>query len=179
MISKKQLITGCQKGDKKCQYHLVDKYSGMLLTCCRRYARDDAMAKDLLQETFIRIFTALPKYKPTGSFEGWMRKIAVNCSLQWINKSYFKKESHPVEMQEETQQPEILDALATEEIIKQIQTLPDGYRTVLNLYIVEGFSHKEIAETLGISVVTSRSQLLRGRNSLIKKLNDLQKKLSA
>lgn len=151
----------------------------MLLTICRRYARDEAMAKDLLQETLIKIFIAISNYKPIGSFEGWMKKIALNCSLQSINKASFKNESYPTELQEKGQEPSILDRLATDEIIMQIQTLPDGYRAVLNLYIVEGYSHKEIAELLDISVATSRSQLMRGRNSLINKLEDFRKKKTA
>jgi len=171
--SEKKLIQACQKGDKKAQYILVKQYAGMLLTICRRYARDEAMAKDLLQETLIKIFIAIPNYKPIGSFEGWMKKIALNCSLQWISKSHFKKETYPTDLVEQIEKPTILDTLATENIIQQIQQLPDGYRTVLNLYIVEGFSHKEIAEMLQISVGTSRSQLKRARNRLIQKLKDL------
>jgi len=157
---------------------LVERYAGMLLTICRRYARDESMAKDLLQETLIKIFKAIDNYKPIGSFEGWMKKIAVNCSLQWISKSHFKRETYPTELEEKTAAPTILDALATEEIIEQIQQLPDGYRTVLNLYIVEGFRHKEIAEMLQITVGTSRSQLQRARNKLIQKLKDLPKNIA-
>ena len=152
----------------------------MLLTVCRRYARDEAMAYDLVQETLILIFKNMDKYQPTGSFEGWMRRIAINCSLQWIGKSYFKNESSTAEFIEtEFQQPVIFSQLGEEEIIKHIQVLPDGYRAVLNLYIIEGMSHKEIAEVLNISINTSRSQLMRARKKLIEKLNDFPKKASA
>ena len=180
MISEKTLITNCQQGDEQSQYLLVKRYSGMLLSVCRRYARDEAMAYDLLQETLILIFSNIKKYKDTGSFEAWMRRIAINCSLQWIGKSYFKNESATDEFEDtELQEPIIFSQLAEEEIIQHIQTLPDGYRTVLNLYIIEGLSHKEIAEILSISVNTSRSQLMRARKSLIEKLNDFPKKASA
>lgn len=152
----------------------------MLLTVCRRYARDEAMAYDLVQESLILIFKNIEKYKTTGSFEAWMRRIAINCSLQWIGKSYFKNESPTEEFSDtEFQEPIIFSQLGEEEIIKHIQSLPDGYRTVLNLYIIEGMSHKEIAEILNISINTSRSQLMRGRKSLIEKLNDFPKKASA
>lgn len=174
------LITNCQKGDKRSQFLLVKKYSGMLLTVCRRYARDEAMAYDVLQETFILIFSNIKKYKSTGSFEGWIRQIAINCSLQWIGKSYFKNESPTIEFTEsEWHNPIVFSNLGEEEIIKYIQALPDGYRTVLNLYIIEGFSHKEIAELLNISINTSRTQLMRARKRLIELLDDFPKKASA
>jgi len=178
-VSEQQIISNCQQGDKRSQYLLVERYSGMLLTVCRRYARDDSMARDLLQETLILIFSNIKKYQPTGSFEGWMRRIAINASLQWIGKSYFKNEAPTHEFEdEESSDPKVFSQLAQEEIIKHIQTLPDGYRTVLNLYIIEGLSHKEIADMLNISVNTSRTQLLRARKSLIQKMKDLPKNIT-
>lgn len=183
MTAEQTLITNCQNGDKRSQYLLVEKYSGMLMTVCRRYARDNAMAQDLLQETFILIFSNIKKYKAKGSFEGWMRRIAINSSLQWIGRSYFIKESFDTEFIgdeiEGTYDPRIFSQLAEEEIIQIIQTLPTGYRTILNLYIFDGFSHKEISESLKISINTSRSQLMRARNKLIAKMNDFPKKISA
>lgn len=183
MLTEKDLITTCQKGDKRSQYLLVERYSGMLATVCRRYARDNAMAQDILQETLILIFTHIKKYKHTGSFEGWMRRIAINCSLQWIGRSYFMKETATTDFNEsdleKIEHPIIFKQLAEEEIIRLMQTMPDGYRTILNLYCIEGFSHKEIAEMLKISVNTSRSQLLRARKKLINKMNDFPNKISA
>jgi len=177
------LIAQCQAGDKVSQFALVKKHSGMLLTVCRRYARDDAMAQDLVQETFILIFSNIKKYKATGSFEAWMRRIAINCSLQMIGRSYFKNEQNVAQFTPSqlaaNSDPKIFSQLATEEIIKLIQTLPDGYRTVLNLYIIEGFSHQEIADALDISINTSRSQLLRARKKLIIMMTDFPKQLLA
>lgn len=179
MISEQTLIKNCQAGDVQSQRLLVKRYSGMLLTVCRRYARDEAMAYDVLQEALILIFSNLKKYKPNGSFEAWMRRIAINCALQWISKSYFKKETSTAEfLHQEWEAPAVFGQLEQEEIIKHIQNLPDGYRTVLNLYIIEGMRHKEIAELLGISINTSRSQLLRARKKLIEKMNDFPKKAS-
>ncbi len=176
MITEKQLIQDCQQGRKESQFLLVKRYSGMLMTTCRRYARDEAMAKDVLQETLIRIFGNISKYRPIGSFEAWMRRIAVRCSLQWLEKSHFRRES-PTEKFDKDQmmEPAIYNQLATENIIKAVQELPDGFRTVFNLNVIEGYSHKEIAELLNITESSSRSQLLRARRLLQKKLTDSQK----
>jgi len=174
------LITNCQKGDVQSQYLLVKQYASMLLTVCRRYARDESMAKDALQETFILIFSKIDKYKANGSFEAWMRKIAINVSLKPYERKYYQNElpTHSFEERNWTE-PKVFKHLEAEEGIKQIQTLPDGYRTVLNLYAFEGLSHKEIADFLQISEATSRSQLLRARKMLKEKLIDFPKKASA
>ncbi|MFK8009906.1 MAG: RNA polymerase sigma factor [Saprospiraceae bacterium] len=180
MQTTEHLISNCQKGDKKSQYLLVKKYSGLLLTVCRRYARDEGMAKDALQETFISIFSNIKKYKATGSFEGWMRRIAVNSSLKPMERKGYSHELATDEFGDtSSQEPEVFFQLREEEIIKHIQSLPEGYRTVLNLYAIEGYSHKEIGEMLNISVSTSRSQLLRARNILRQKVSDIPKKASA
>ena len=147
----------------------------MLLTVCRRYARDEAMAKDVLQETLIRIFQNIGKYKPTGSFEGWMRRIAVRRSLQWLEKSHFKHEIHAEIMpDEETTVPEIYLKMGAEDILKLLNELPTGFRTVFNLFVVEGYNHKEIGELLNITENTSRSQLTRARKAMQKKLLNTQ-----
>lgn len=180
MLSEQTLITNCQKGDKRSQYLLFKRYSKLLLTVCRRYVRDDAMAKDVLQDTFMRIFSSIKKYKATGSFEAWMKRIAIHASLRAIEKKYYAHEFPTNDFEEKQwQEPKIYQQLRKEEIVRQIQTLPEGYRTVLNLYIIEGFPHKEIAGILNISEGTSRSQLLRARKMLQKKLKDTPKKASA
>lgn len=172
MISEKQLIKSCQEGIKQSQYLLVKRYSAMLMTVCRRYARDDAMAKDVLQESFIRIFKYIGDYKPTGSFEAWMRRIAVRSALQWIEKGYFKREASTEELPDERlSEPDVYHYLGTEVILQKIQELPEGYRTIFNLNIIEGYSHKEIAALLNITENTSRSQLVRARRLLQQKLN--------
>ena len=148
----------------------------MLLTVCRRYARDEAMAKDVLQETLIRIFQHIGKYEATGSFEGWMRRIAVRRSLQWLEKSSFRHELQPVEMPgKDFIEPEVYSRLGVEEIMSLLKELPDGFRAVFNLNVVEGYSHKEVAELLNITESTSRSQLTRARKLLQEKLNRSKK----
>ncbi|MBK9013348.1 MAG: RNA polymerase sigma factor [Saprospiraceae bacterium] len=148
----------------------------MLLSVCRRYARDEAMAKDILQETLLRIFSNIDKYEPTGSFEAWMRRIAVRRSLQWLEKSCFQHEKQPDEMPDyQALEPDVYQQLGTEEIIQLVMGLPPGYRAVFNLFVVEGYNHQEIAELLGISENTSRSQLARARQLLQQKLLRLKK----
>lgn len=171
MLSEKQIIKGCRQGEKASQYELVKRYSAMLMAVCRRYARDEASAKDILQETFIRIFRNIEKYKAIGSFEGWMKKIAVRCALTWLKKSHLKKETEFTDFVFEKKiTPEVYDYLGVEEITKLVKELPQGYRVVFNLNVVEGFSHKEISEILGISESASRSQLVRARRMLQNKI---------
>src|SRR5690606_36090247 len=118
-------------GIKQAQYLLVKRYSGMLLSGCRRYARDEAMANDVLQETLIRIFQNIDKYEHTGSFEAWMRRIAVRRSLQWLEKSSFLHEMQPAEMPDnDFIEPEIYSRLGAEEIMALLKELPEGFRTV-------------------------------------------------
>lgn len=147
----------------------------MLLGVCQRYARDEAMAKDILQETFLRIFSNIEKYEPTGSFDAWMRRIAVRRSLQWLEKSCFRHETQPLEMPDyQTIEPDINQQLGSVEIMKMVLGLPPGYRAVFNMFVVEGYNHQEIAEILGISENTSRSQLARARQLLQQKLVHLK-----
>jgi len=152
----------------------------MLMTVCRRYTRDDAMAEDVVQEAWIRIFRYIGRYQHTGSFEAWLKKVTVNCALQWIDKTYFKREKNLEFSPEKMEVPTVFGELNAEEILKHIQALPEGYRTIFNMNVIDGFSHKEIADTLGISENTSRTQLLRARRSLQKALGGpTHKKVSA
>lgn len=176
LVTEKKLIQDCQNGIKSSQYLLVKRYSSMLLSVCRRYTRDESMAKDVLQETLIRIFQNIDTYEDRGSFEAWMRRIAVRRSLQWLEKSCFNHEMQPLEMPDkEVIVPEIYAQLGTQEILALLEELPDGFKTVFNLYVVEGYSHKEIGNLLSISENTSRSQLARARKVLQKKLTQFQK----
>jgi len=182
LLSEKQLIEDCLAGKKTSQYELVKRYSRMLMAACRRYVKDEAKAKDVLQETFIRIFKHLGKYEPTGSFENWMRRIAVRCALSALDKSYLQKEIALTEEHSHTAtEPEVYDYLGFEAINRLINELPLGYRTVFNLSVIEGYSHKEIAESLGITASASRSQLTRAKKMLQKKINstNIQTRTSA
>ena len=135
------------------------------------------MAKDVLQESLIKILRALPQYKPTGSFEAWLRRIVITTALQSYDKSCFRNERTSLDsIAEPLAEPEIYQQLKVEDLIALIRTLPDGFQQVFNLYVIEGYSHKEIAELLQITESTSRSQLTRARKLLqtaLKKTNHL------
>lgn len=171
MLTEQQIIKGCQGKDKSCQYELVKRYSKMLRGVCRRYARDESAVQDILQETLIRVFSNINKFQSTGSFEGWLKKIAVRCSLTWMDKSYFKREESLTKVHDaRSVVPAVYHYLGVQEIHLLINELPVGFRTVFNLYVIEGFSHKEIAEILEITESASRSQLTRAKSQLRKKL---------
>lgn len=172
MLSEKRIIEGCQEKIKSSQRELVRRYSAMLMAACRRYVRDESAAKDVLQETFIRIFTNIDQYQTIGPFENWMRRIAVRCALSWLDKSKFKKETElTIQHLNTAIKPDVYHYLGFEAINKLIDELPLGYRTVFNLNVVEGYSHKEIAELLDISESASRSQLTRAKRMLRQKIN--------
>ncbi len=133
-------------------------------------------AEDILQDAFIKIFSNLEKYEGKGSFEGWMRRIVVNTALKNYHKSSYQKEKIGLEdYQGGSLNPEVISSLHEEEILNVIAKLPDGYRMVFNLYVIEGFSHKEIAEQLKIQESTSRSQLVKARKMLQSKITQLMR----
>ncbi len=172
----KLLVTGCVKQDPTAQKELVEKFSSMLYTVCLRYMGNSHSAKDVLQDSFIRIFKGIHTYDcDRGSLQGWMRRVTINVALKQINKNktrYFSEISeNEIGMEK---QPAITDQLAAEDLLKVVQTLPEGYRQIFNLSVVEGYNHREIGEMLGIEEVTSRSQLSRAKQLLRKKLQNMQ-----
>lgn len=173
-LTEKQLILACRRGQKAAQFELVRRYSGMLMTVCRRYTPDHEMAKDILQESLIKIFEHIDNYKAIGSFEAWMRKITARCALGWISLKLNRQFSSVHELHDDSKVTtgEILENLACEDIIALVQNLPVGFRTVFNLYSIEGYSHKEISKMLDISESASRSQLSRARTILKKKIEN-------
>ncbi|HMG14766.1 MAG TPA: sigma-70 family RNA polymerase sigma factor [Saprospiraceae bacterium] len=172
----RELVLGCLRKDRDCQKVLFESFAGKMMTICIRYARHHAEAEDILQDGFVKVFQHLEQYKFEGSFEGWMRRIFVNTSLKSLKKLSFQNEIIGSEnTKEEHEDPSILSQMSELEILEIIKELPDGYRTVFNLNIIEGFSHKEIGEMLNITESTSRSQLLKARRELQRKIMYLQK----
>ncbi|MEM1214690.1 MAG: RNA polymerase sigma factor [Bacteroidota bacterium] len=166
-MTEPEIIRGCQRGKAKYQRELVLRYSPLLMTVARRYCRDDHAARDVLQEAFIRIFRAIPKYQQTGSFPGWLRRIVINCALQTKEKAAYQREQTAIEdVAHPMVNPSVLDRLQAEELLDLIQQLPENFRTVFNLYAIEGYRHDEIADMLNIAPGTSRSQLTRARQRL-------------
>ncbi len=175
-MTDKELIEGCIREDKHCQKMLFQRYVGKMMTVCRRYARHQLEAEDLLQDAFIKVFDKMGTFSFNGSFEGWIRRIVVNTALKNIQKSSFQKEQIGIEnYPENSLEPSVFAQLHEEELLNLIADLPEGYRIVFNLYVIEGFSHKEIAASLNIEESTSRSQLLKARKMLQARIIKLQK----
>lgn len=173
--SDKELIRRCLKNKPDAQRMLYDKHASMVYSVCFRYAKNAEDANDLLQETFINVFTNLSKYEGSGSFEGWIRRIAVNCSIRHYQKTERRIDNGDIEYSPDAQTyANAIDHLSAEEILKLINQLPDGYRIVFNMYAIEGYSHKEIAEHLNITESASRSQLTRARVALMEKVGAQQ-----
>lgn len=166
------LIKGCISGDRRMQELLYKKFSPKMYAICLRYAGNADDAQDLLQDGFIKVYKNLEKFRHEGSFEGWMRRVFVNTSIEHFRRKVnLNSITENEEKGIEDSTWNVLDSLAEKDIIQLIQELSNGYRTVFNLYVVEGYSHKEIGDMLGISEGTSKSQLARAKMILQKKVN--------
>jgi RNA polymerase sigma-70 factor (ECF subfamily) len=164
-----QIIEGCVKGERKFQQVLYNMLSGKMFAVCLRYASDYNAAQDLLQEGFVKVFRNIDKFRGEGSFEGWVRRIFVNTAIEHYRKQVNLYVLHDSETKTyEYFEDNAFETLKVADIMKMIQQLSDGYRTVFNLYVIEGYSHKEIGDMMGISEGTSKSQLARARYLLQK-----------
>lgn len=172
------VIKDCLEGNVSAQKQLFDMLAPGMMAVCIRYMGEREAAKDVLQDGFITLFSKLDEYSARGPFEGWARKIFVNTALMALRKKDMLKESTSLEdafgVAEES--PSVSENLARQQLMKMIAELPPGYRTVFNLYAIEGFSHKEIAGMTGISEATSRSQLQRARMLLQAKLKKIDER---
>ncbi len=174
--SQDEIIRGCRKQDPRFQKALVVQYSGRLMAVSRRYSRDQESAKDILQEALIKIIKAVPNYKEQGSFEAWAKRIVINTALKFFDKSSFRNELYTIDDQpEKSVSPDAYSNMAADELMAVINKLPENYRTIFNLHAIEGFSHREISEAMGIEESTSRSQLTRARGMLKKYLSKNEK----
>ncbi len=179
-ITEEKLIDGCVKGKSWAQKSLYEKYSPLMLGVCIRYLKDRDDADDVLVQGFMKVFNNISKFRKEGSFEGWIRRIMVNECLTFIRKNRSMYLETDIEKAENDPDYSVLDSqLEADDLIRMIQELPVGYRTVFNLYAIEGYSHAEIAEQLGINVNTSKSQLSRARTFLQKQLLEAEKKLNS
>ena len=162
--TEEQIREGCVKGDCKYQQMLYNMFASKMFSVCLRYANEYNSAQDLLQEGFVKVFKNVEKFRGEGSFEGWVRRIFVNTAIEHYRKQVNLYALHDTEARGyEFYEENALETLKQEDIMKMIQKLSDGYRTVFNLYVIEGFSHKEIGGMMGISEGTSKSQLARAR----------------
>jgi len=166
-VTEELLIEGCQKNQAQAQRDVYDRFSPMMYAVCIRYIGDTEVAKDIMIQGFLKVFNKIQQFRNEGSFEGWIRRIMVNESLTFIRKNKFMHLEVDLETAERSPDMNYVeDQIEAEELMDIINMLPPGYRTVFNLYAIEGYSHKEIGEMLGISENTSKSQLSRARKHL-------------
>lgn len=170
------LANKCVEGDQLAQRKLFEKYAPKMMGVCLRYTRDVEQAEDVMQDGFVKVFTKLDKYSGEGSLEGWVRRIMVNTALDHIRRN--TKFNANVSMDDVEYKVEsdsdALGSLMEEDLLKLIQEMPDGYRTVFNMFAIEGYSHKEIGEQLGVSENTSKSQYSRAKAYLRMKVEELE-----
>ena len=163
-IAESDLISGCMEGNRRMQEELYKRFSPRMYAVCLRYAGSSEEAEDILQEGFIKIFKKLDSFRGEGSFEGWIRRIFVNTSIEHFRrKRYLQPVTEKEENTLEGNSLSALDGLAEKDILGLVRQLSPGYRTVFNMYVVEGYTHKEIGDMLGISEGTSKSQLSRAK----------------
>jgi RNA polymerase sigma factor (sigma-70 family) len=174
------IVEGCRKGDSRAQRLLYERFASVMYALCCRYLKNKADAEDVLVTAFTRIFERFNQYRGEGSLEGWIRRVMVNECLAFLRKS------RRLFLQTDLEQAASFmegypasDQLEAEDLMRLITELPDGYRTVFNMYVIEGYTHQEIAERLGISENTSKSQLSRAREYLQKRLAAYEKKINA
>ncbi|MGZ3866465.1 MAG: RNA polymerase sigma factor [Bacteroidia bacterium] len=178
VFSEEELIKKCIAGDRSCQEMLYRKYASKMFGVSLGYVNSHDDAKDVLQEAFIKVFESLKKYNGQGSFEGWIRRIVVNTAIDFYRKVL--KEQKNVrfdEVFEVKSEISTLDRIHEKELLELIRRLPEGARIIFNLYVIEGYSHDEIAGMLNISLSTSKSQFWRAKGLLqtwINNINDPQ-----
>jgi RNA polymerase sigma-70 factor (ECF subfamily) len=168
MYTEQEIISGCLKRKRKAQKLLFERYHASLMGICLRYAKNKSEAEDTLLIGFTRIFQKIESYSSAGSFESWLRRIVINVAIDNFRKN--KKNYYFENIEDTTLSSEyadyIPDSFAMEDILKTVQSLPNGYRIVINLYAIEGYSHKEIADLLNVSENTSKTQYLKARKKL-------------
>ncbi len=176
--SPQEILEGCRRGDPDCQEVLFKRYAASIMTVCRRYEHPSFGASDILQETFILVFENIKQFDPNkGDIQNWIKKIAVNTALKVIRKrkiQYLEFDALSYQIPDTTEDNIDIELFSGEQLLKKIKELPEGYRTIFNLFLVEGYTHKEISSILNISVETSKSQLSKAKKMMRKKLSDIK-----
>ena len=174
-VTEEELIAACRTQDRLAQQALYDRYAPTMLGVARRYIQRVEDAEDVLVEAFFKVFHHLDTYTGEGSFEGWIRRIVVNEALMFLRRKHALQQA--AELDERLDVPvrsRASDQLEAQDILDLLDQLPTGYRTVFNLYVMEGYKHREIADLLGISINTSKSQLILAK----KRLQELLEKMN-
>ena len=176
MFDEKDILNGCREGKRSAQKQLYEKYASVMLAICLRYSKNRDEAEDLIQEGFLKIFQNINTFRNHGSLEGWIKRIMINHALNHYKKNRKIPFTEDVNDINETEilyyneEVEIMEPVPPETLLAMIQSLPEGYRMVFNLYVFEEYSHKEIAETMNFSENTSKTQLMKARRQLQKKI---------
>ena len=167
-MTEQAIIAGCLQNDAASQRELFNRYSPKMLSVCYRFAQNREDAEDMLQEGFIKVFTQMHTFQNKGSFEGWIRRIMVHTSINFLKK--YKKFTESLDLTSaenlEVKEESIASIMQAKQVVECIRLLPIGYKTVLNLFAIEGYSHREISILLDIEESTSRSQYTRAKNML-------------
>jgi len=168
-VQQRRLIEACIRGDRAAQNQLYNEHKYKMMGVCLRYGKDRADAEDILQEGFFKVFCDLKQFSGTGPLGAWIRRVMVNTALMHVrknkNKLFPSVELEKVEYMQASDE-DLFSKFRMKALVQMIQQLPDGYRMVFNMYVIEGYSHKEIAKQLGISESTSKSQLSRAKMTL-------------
>ncbi len=176
-MTDQELVQACLKGNSDAQRLLYDKFAPHMMSVCLRYAGNPADAQDMMQEGFIKVFDKLGKFSGTGSLAGWVRMVVINSALIQLRQN--KKHLYHDDVEEahdlSNSDVDVISQLSAKEIVKLIQDMPNGYRTVFNLFAVEGYSHKEIADMMDISENTSKTQFFKAKAWLRKQLVALER----
>ncbi len=173
MLNEEKLIKRCLENDSNAQAELYRFFAPKMFGICLRFTRNKMEAEDVLQDGFIKIFTYLKDFKNEGSLEGWIRRTMINTAINFYKKNLKKMNEMDIDHTDipNADEETAIDRMSNDELLKLVQALPDGYRMVFNLSVIEGYTHKEIADYLDISENTSKSQLSRARNVLQMKIN--------
>ncbi len=179
-MEERQLIEGCIRGDAQARKMLYEQHAPAMMSVCLRYTGSRETARDLLHDGFVKLFTVIRSYSGTGSFNGWMRKIFVTTALEHLRRKDVLRygiDIETVDFRMEESNTSIFEQLSADDLLACIADLPDGFRTVFNMHAIEGYSHAEIAEELGIKESTSRSQYARAKlllqKAIITKMKDI------
>ena len=167
------MIEGCKSGNRRAQRAVYDRYSPVMMAVARRYTARDADAEDILVSGFFKVFNRIDSFADTGSFEGWIRRIVVNEALMLLRKNHALKQASDIADVNPNYFATPADAnqqLAEADIMAELDKMPVGYRTVFNMYVIEGYKHREIAELLDISINTSKSQLILAKKRMREQL---------
>lgn len=171
-------IEGCRNGDSRAQEKVYGAYAGRMFAVCFRYLRDRQVAEDVLVMAFTKAFQSIGQYRGEGSFEGWIRRIVVNQALMELRRNRTRFDQVELSVQDSDLCSWQEHGLELSDLLTLVASMPVGYRTVFNLYAVEGYSHQEIAAMLGIDEGTSKSQLSRARNYLKSRIQEEQKRFT-